>query len=101
MSNLLKNLIIALGIVLLLGGVYFFVIKKSDSEIPLDASDTPNANIELSQKTAKILADTQEVSNYTLDETIFSDLRFKALQDFSVVIDDVPAGRPNPFLQVE
>jgi len=95
MSNLLKNLLIAFGITILLGVVYFFVLKDTaDTEIP-DSTEAAGQDITL--KTADILANTQKIRKYTLDTSLFSDTRFATLKDSAVVIPDVSTGRKNPF----
>lgn len=98
MSSLLKNLITALCITIIIGvGVYVWSGMNDDlsGDIPIPASS------DVTYRTEKILADTQEIESLQFNNTIYVDKRFKDLTDFSVQITDVPAGRENPFAPVE
>ncbi len=101
MSNLLKNFILALCIIALLGAGYFFIKSKSDGEIlddtALDSMSSGDAS-DVSLRTEKILSDTQKINTYSLKwESIFSDRRFNSLKYYRKDIDDVKTGRENPF----
>ncbi len=101
MSNLLKNLIIALCITILLGVVYFFTIGgSSDDEID-SATSVTTLSSEAAIRTQRILADTKRIDQYTLPVSIFDDVRFASLRDYRIRIPDVPAGRTNPFAPIE
>ena len=41
-----------------------------------------------------------ELRSLDLDESIFSDESFTALEDFSQEVEPQPAGRPNPFREI-
>jgi len=107
MSSLFKNLLIALGITVLLGIIYFAFIKGDDTaneyDIDFDdtyaASDATNdANLEIE----KVLKNTQEIESYRIDQhdDILTDPRFTSLIDRSVGLPDVGTGRDNPFAPV-
>jgi hypothetical protein len=98
MSPLLKNLITALCITFLLGVVYFFTIGSSVDDMGDDTEGISNQIAsDLALKTEKILLDTQLLDTYLEDISIFEDVRFRALKDFRVEIEDVETGRANPF----
>lgn len=99
MSALLKNLTVALIITLVLGAVYYMT-KGSDDEALLDSGSAVDPNSDVSLRTEKILADTQKINRYMLDDSIYSDVRFRSLKDFRVEIIDVGTGRVNPFEEV-
>lgn len=100
MSALLKNLTIALIITLVLGAVYYMT-KGSDDDTLLDSGSDVDPNSDVSLRTEKILADTQKINRYMLDDSIYSDVRFRSLKDFRVEIIDVGTGRVNPFEEVQ
>jgi len=95
MSNLLKNLIIALCITILAGVGYYFYSRGSQNDAPITQTTTSEAT----QQVEKILADTQKIASYKLDidSAIFNDRRFISLQDRRTNLADVPTGRSNPF----
>jgi len=99
MSSLLKNLIVALGITLLLSGVYYVATSGSDEELADDAFGMSDSEVSL--RTQKILADTKQIDEYALDVSIFEDSRFRTLVDYTVFFPDVMTGRINPFAPVE
>ena len=99
MSTLFKNLIIAIVIALLLGGVYYVATSGSSEEV-LD-SGVAMSDSDVSIRTQKILADTRQIDEYKLDVSIFEDQRFRTLVDYTVAIPDVITGRTNPFAPVE
>ncbi len=100
MSNLLKNLIIALGITIVIGIVYMLTIG-SGSEGDVSFESIPQGNSEISARNEKILRDTQEISTYEMDVSIFTDSRFISLKDYHVDVEDVETGRTNPFAPIE
>ncbi len=103
MSRLLKNLIIALGITILLGIVYYFFVVRGEGVVVNDVS--PEAlsatDPDIGLRIEKILADTQKIDTYRLDVSILEDERFKTLKDLRAEISDVDTGRENPFAPVE
>ncbi|QQR64542.1 hypothetical protein IPH92_03180 [Candidatus Kaiserbacteria bacterium] len=99
MSSLFKNLFVALGIALLLGGVYYVATSGSDEEFVDDGAGMSDTDV--SVRTQKILADTRQIDEYALDVSIFEDQRFRTLVDYTVSIPDVSTGRANPFAPVE
>jgi len=94
MTNLLKNLLFALGFaaILFLGYKVFF--SASDDEIV-------RAPGQGQLQTQEFLIRLQNIRNIKIDNSLFSDVRFASLVDFRQEIIDVPAGRENPFAPVE
>ncbi len=101
MSNLLKNLIIALCITILLGVVYFLTIGSTSDEEFDSGTSVSTLSSEAAIRTQRILADTKRIDQYTLPVSIFDDIRFTSLRDYRIYIQDVPTGRTNPFAPIE
>lgn len=100
MSNLLKNLLFALGITILLFVAYMVFMRGSDEPTALTASQgmtTEQASLE----TQALLATLRELKSYNVDGKIFDDSRFDSLIDFRVELIEEPTGRPNPFAPIE
>lgn len=100
MSNLLKNLLIALGLaVVLFVGYIVFVRNGSDdagAALGVTGSYSPEAEIE----TQSLLATLNELKTYNVEGGIFSDPLFLSLKDFRVSLGSEPSGRLNPFAPV-
>lgn len=102
MSNVLKNLLIALAITLVLVVVYYLFIRDrvGDETVSVPPQGTAaSAAIEIE----RIFADTQRINSYRIDEhdDILTDPRFTSLVDRRVEIREVPTGRNNPFAPVQ
>ncbi len=95
MSNLLKNLFIALGITVAVAVVHFGLkyTNSGTDELALDDSGTSEAKL----LTEEILRDIQKIDELSLNTAIFQDQRFRSLKDFRIDITDVDTGRSNPF----
>lgn len=94
MSNY-KRIIIA-GIIIFTVFAYMNIPRKETQAqeslvVPDTATDANN------QKGREILALLADMKSIRLDESIFSDPMFQALQDTSVELVLEPKGRPNPF----
>ena len=96
MSNLIKNLLIALVITAALGAGYYFISSQQSEPLP----ELTRANPNVALQTEKIIANTQKIETYELDTSIFDDARFRSLVDYRVEIPNVEAGRENPFVPV-
>lgn len=97
MSPLLKNLLIALGVVLVAGGVYYFM---TPDDVPLDESGI-QVESDAVRQTAQIRADTEKIGEFDVDGDILKDTRFRALKENQVDLVDTGTGRPNPFEKVQ
>lgn len=97
MSNLLKNLLIALGlaVVLFIGYIAFF--RSSDDDVLLTSDDAQRAELE----SQELLSTLNEIKLIDVEGTILSDPLFLSLRDFRIPLGDEPAGRANPFAPIE
>ncbi len=97
MSPLLKNLIIALAVVIVLSGGYM-LLRNTDTA----GLDATAMNPELQARSQKILDDTSRIDSYTVDTGILSEQRFSSLADIQVDLHAVQmgTGRANPFASV-
>ncbi|OGZ10594.1 MAG: hypothetical protein A3D67_01930 [Candidatus Lloydbacteria bacterium RIFCSPHIGHO2_02_FULL_51_22] len=62
------------------------------SEKTLSLGDSPDV-------TALLLV-LRSLQNLSLDTSILDDVAFRALKDYSVILDAVPQGRKNPFAPI-
>ncbi len=98
MSNLLKNLLVTLGIaVLVLVG--YMIFTKTDTTAPSVPGSTTTEQAALESQA--LLMSLQKLQSYNVEGKIFSDARFASLVDFRVELVDEPFGRPNPFAPIE
>lgn len=98
MSNLLKNLLIALGLAILLFVGYMLFFRDGGSLTGIEDSGTFSPEAE--QQTQELLATLNELKSFKVDGRIFSDPLFASLRDFRVDLGTEPSGRPNPFTPV-
>ncbi len=93
--KLSANLVfIILTVVILAGGVYWYVYHGSSTEAPLTA--------EVTQSVAQAQFQTlvTELEPISFDPKIFSDPRFAALVDLTTPIAPEPPGRTDPFAPI-
>ncbi len=97
MTNLLKNLLIALGlaIVLFVGYVVFMRGDETDESL---ADRGNNTSVEAGLETQELLVTLTELRSLNIDGEIFSDPLFLSLKDFRKDLGEEPTGRANPFL---
>lgn len=95
MSKLLKNLIVVL-VIIVVGAIAYSMISSEDEVIDTSGIEG-QANSQIGIEIEKILENTKELKEYTLDVSIFTNPKFTSLKDFGVEIVDVGTGRPNPF----
>ena len=95
MSNLLRNIILALGLALIvwLGYTVFF----DGSE---DLVIAENGTSDAAQQGQEFLALVQQVRAVQLNGAVLTDGRFKSLVDLREEIREEPFGRTNPFSPV-
>ncbi len=103
MTNLLKNLLIALAVAALLFVGYFFYLKDFLAERSGDG-DTISADsvsaLSAEEETQNLLARLNLLNSITIDESVFEDTRFKSLIDFREDLGREPVGRKNPFAPI-
>jgi len=95
MSNLLKNLLFALGLAVILWLGYVLFLKNADENLLSQSQGAFTEQAEL--ETQQLLATLQELRSFSVEGTLFSDRDFASLQDFRVDLGSEPAGRQNPF----
>lgn len=94
MSNLLKNLLIALGLAVLVLLAYMLFFRGSDEPL-VSSSEGLGAQGEM--ETQALLTMTQRLDAIDIDGDIFTDARFASLKDFRIELIPEPVGRQNPF----
>lgn len=92
MSNLLKNLLFALGlaVIVLLG---YFVFFTDDSSLLESSESTSQA----AAQTQEFLVRLQSLREVNIDTNFFTSQTFNSLVDQRRVLVDEPVGRDNPF----
>jgi hypothetical protein len=94
MSNLLKNLLIALGLAVILFVGYVVFMRDTGESTTLDVqSFSPEAQLE----TQELLATLNELKSFNVEGSIFNDPLFRSLRDLRVDPGTEPEGRSNPF----
>jgi hypothetical protein len=93
MSNLLKNLLFALGLAALLLLGYVAFLRDSESV----TSESGAASQEVERETQKLLAKTQLLNSFEIDGSFFSDQKFLSLVDNRIELIPETVGRENPF----
>ncbi len=97
MSNLLKNLLIALGLAVILFIGYVLFIKEGDeSEL-----STTSFSQEAELQTQELLATLGELESIDVEGRVFSDPLFVSLKDFRIDLGTQADGRVNPFAPLE
>lgn len=98
MSSLVQNLFIFLGLVVVLALGYYLYTQNEMSSLSLnnDAIST-----QVAAESAMFLSRLNELKKIDLDDSLFSDPRFRSLIDNSAPVIEDPVGRPNPFVEVD
>jgi hypothetical protein len=100
MSNLLKNLLIALGLAILLFVGYVVFIRSDEEDQYLSGADNP-ASVEADLETQELLATLNELRSLNVEGSIFTNPLFLSLKDFRNDLGEEPSGRSNPFLPIQ
>ena len=96
MSNLLKNLLIALGLALILF-IGYFLFMGGDDTAGTSGSEGVVFSAAARQKSQELFKTIQELKEYNVDASVLSSEKFRSLEDFRVELGSEPSGRPNPF----
>jgi hypothetical protein len=100
MTGTLKKLIIALGITLVAGGIYFYY--ESQTEVVDDFATAEQGVVgDIATESAQVVAAIYQLETIMLDTKILKDERFLSLKDYTIPIVDVSTGRTNPFEPVQ
>jgi hypothetical protein len=89
MSNLLKNLLIALGLAI----GYITFVRDAEDDSYLVSSSTPEAELESQQ----LLGMLNELKSLDVGGEILADPLFLSLKNFNSELGEEMSGRPNPF----
>lgn len=101
MSNLLKNLLIALFLAALLWLGYVVFLKGEGGQSELLTSSAGTVSAEAALESQRLLAKLQELDGYDVSADIVSGAVFSSFVDFRVDLGSEPSGRPNPFAPVQ
>ncbi len=93
MSNLLKNLLIALGLAIVIFVGYVTFVRDSENDEYLQSSSSPEAELESQQ----LLSMLNELKSLNVRGEIFTDPLFLSLKNLSGDLGTETSGRPNPF----
>lgn len=93
MMSLLKNLFVIAGLIALAGlGYYLFVLERG-ADLSSTSSQSRQSEAEV-QEFLRLLADVEDIR---LSTNIFGDERFQSFVNFATPVEQVSAGRDNPF----
>jgi len=96
MTSIIKNIIVIGGLLALAGIGYYLFVIQGDSTLNSGGSlEAGSAEIE----TQAFLNRLEDLQNINISTSLFQDARFRSLTDFSTVINRVPSGRDNPFVE--
>jgi len=93
----MKNKIITLILVILIGMVAFWYLTKTDTTGSSLATDTKTSDSVDAKYIYNIL---QKMSQVNLDDSIFSNISFQNLKDNTVSLPSQLSGRNNPFAPI-
>lgn len=96
MMNILKNLVVLIGLVLVAGLGYY--LYTTNGSIGLDAS---TENLQVEAESAELLRKIDSIKQIKIDRAVFSDPRFTNLRSFATPVPVYPVGRDNPFQAAE
>jgi hypothetical protein len=94
MSNLLKNLLVTLGI-----SIVLFVGYVAFRDAGIESSSLGSEEAEL--ETQQLLATLNELKSLNVSGDFFADPLFLSLKDFRSGLGEESSGRTNPFAPVE
>lgn len=96
MSNLLKNLLIALGLSIIIFVGYLTFIRDDGSSTHTQTATSATVELE----TQQLLSMLNELKSLDVNGELFSDPLFLSLKDFREALGEEPSGRPDPFAVV-
>jgi len=95
MSWLLKHKIVAIGIIITIAAVFWYMLAGSQGAS--DAVLSAEAPAQVPPEAQELVETLLTLRAVTLQSAIFSSPAFHILRDFSTPIVPEPVGRPNPF----
>lgn len=93
----MKNNIITIVLVIMVGMVAFWYLNKTDSTVGYLTADVKTTD---STDAKYIYSMLQKMAQVTLDDTIFANPIFKNLKDNTVSFSPQASGRTNPFAPI-
>ncbi len=97
MSNLLKNLLIALTLAILLWAGYVFLLPEDEDDTFLPSTPSADAAVRAQQFVVRLA----ELESMRVDTAVLTDMKFSSFVNFRQDIGVEPFGRKNPFAPVE
>lgn len=100
MSPLLKNLLIALTLVVILFAGYLIFVRGNGIPTPT-RGDSEMLSQQAQLESQKLLVTLNELKEFKVDGAVLTDVIFSSLRDFRTDLGSEPSGRSNPFLRTE
>jgi len=100
MTDIVKNILIGLIIVVVLFAAYKLLVSKKE-EPKVTTSSTVGVRSGDIFTTREAASTLQKIKSIEVDTSLFSGEVFKSLKDFRVEVLPVPVGRDNPFAPVD
>lgn len=95
----IKNIITIVVVIVVIFFAYTFFVKgNKEPDALVSTSSATVAGSPVVRELFKIL---DQLSELSLDTSIFEDPLYKSLEDYGVTIDPQPIGRSNPFKEFE
>ncbi len=98
MSSSIQNIIVVVGLILVLGLGYYLYSANKDSVL---SGSTSVVNSQIAIESADFIRRLDELKTLTLDDSIFSDARFRSFVDRRKPVLQEVVGRNNPFIKSE
>ena len=95
-----RNVIIAVVLLLILGGIGYFALGESESaslQSTTDQSGT-STTATTSVQSQEIVEKLSRLEKINLNQSFLSSPAFRSLSDYSITIKEQPVGRENPFI---
>ena len=93
----MKNLpVIIILLVVAAAGIYFYV-QRDSANLVIDVSMSES----IIASTQVFMQRRAQLEQLSIDNSLFTDLRFRSLRSFTTPIPERPVGRDNPFLPAE
>lgn len=93
MTGIIKNTIVIIGLIALAAIGYYLFVTNQASELTRNESGLTPAEVQ----TRAFLDRLSELDSINLSGQIFTDDRFRSLQDYSKPVIPAAVGRVNPF----
>lgn len=95
--QVIKNITIVIGLLILAGVGYFLFVTNKATTLEGDSTGSGAVTIQ----SAVFLQRLHELQSVTLNDSIFTDERFRSLEDFGTQVERVSYGRSQPFAAVD